>query len=156
MLTTKNTAAHVAQVFSVHCIALNLVPTYLLTNNGPSFFGKQFVTICTYLEIKQLTTTTYQPLKDSLKERYINSIVTGLRRYVAQYQKSQDISVQLLTRANNKHDRCSTNTAALNIALDRHPLGPKLLSAKQTHYTDLLLNRSIREARWALEARIPT
>lgn len=59
--TTQTTALHVASIFYDHWIIPYGIPDHLLTENSNQFVSKFFATLCQFLDLKHLTTTTFHP-----------------------------------------------------------------------------------------------
>lgn len=83
--TSKTTATNVANVFLDQCIVPYGIPDYSLADNGPEFVSKFLATLCTFLGLKNLTTTAYHPQTSGQVEWYTKTIVkcillTTLRR----------------------------------------------------------------------------
>lgn len=109
--TAKTSATQVANIILEHWIVPFDIPSYVLPDHGPQFVSKFFATICGFLDVRHLTTTAYHPQTNGQVERFNKTIVTRLRHYLADHQRSWDICVQPLTHAYNTQVPRSTNTS---------------------------------------------
>lgn len=57
--SARTSATQVGNVFLDYWIVPFGIPSYVLTNNGPSFVRKFFATVCGYLNVEDLTTIAY-------------------------------------------------------------------------------------------------
>lgn len=113
-----------------------MIPTYLLTENGPSFLAKFFEAVTGCLGVKHLTTTAY-PLKINRQVKRLNrKIVARLQHYVADRQTNLDQYVQLLTYAHNAQAHKSTGTMPFTLELSRQLPSPTTLHASNANPVD--------------------
>lgn len=108
--TFMKNAMHILILFHDHSIIMSGVPAYVFTDTGPQFVRKFFASVCGYLEVIYLTTTTHQSLSNSPVEWCIRTIVTRLRHYVPRHQRNLNYPVQLLTYAYNTQVHRTTIT----------------------------------------------
>lgn len=84
--TSKTLLTTMKNVSLNHWIVCFCIPSYLLTDNGPKFIIKFFVSICGYLDMKHLTTTKYHPQTNGQAKQYNCTIITQLRHDFAAHQ----------------------------------------------------------------------
>lgn len=83
VVVTKTKATHIATI-SLDCWVIPYgIPSYVLTDIGPQIVAMFLASICAFLGIKKLTSTSYHPQTNGQTERYNKEIVPRLRHCVA-------------------------------------------------------------------------
>lgn len=128
----------------------------LSTDNGPPFPSKFFLTECSFLGVKHLTTTAHHLQTNGQVDRYKKTIATRLCHLVAEHQRDWDTSVQPLKIVYYTQVPCVTKTTPHSHVLSGHPPGPSLSPQRQTHDTDVLRDTSIQATQKVPESQFRT
>lgn len=86
----ENDANACHKYFSDHWTVLYEIPSYNLIDSEVQFARNFFTMICALLGVMDLTTTACHPQTKGQAERYNKTILTCLRRCVAEHQKGWD------------------------------------------------------------------
>lgn len=78
------TAYAVAKTFCESWVFTYGPPVYLLSDNGGQFTSKYFQSVCQILGIRNLFTSSYHPQTNGQAERFNRTLLSALRRYVAE------------------------------------------------------------------------
>ena len=87
----------------------------MLSDNGPRFLSTFFQRVCSLLGISNRYSTTYHPQTNGQVERYNQTIVGQLLKYVEDHRDRWDELVSMLTLAHNSRPHQSTGVAPLEI-----------------------------------------
>eukprot|EP00171_Calliarthron_tuberculosum_P001455 IDg1455t1 len=109
----------IACAFFVHWVFCYGPPVTLLSDNGPPFDSKFYAKVCLALEIRNNFTTTYHPRANGQVELYNRTILSALRRYVAEHPQHWDMFTDALTYAYNTQVHTSTGLAPFELVLNR-------------------------------------
>lgn len=99
------------------------IRTFLQTT-AQKFVSKFFATFCGSLGVKQLVATAYYPHTNRQTRQLNKTVMTRLRRCVAEHQPYWHEFIQPLTYAYNTQIQWYTTTAMYNIVLSRLSPGP--------------------------------
>eukprot|EP00171_Calliarthron_tuberculosum_P013936 IDg13936t1 len=111
----------VAKAFVVHWVFCYGPPVTLLSDNGPPFDSKFMQKVCIALGVRNNFTTTYHPRANGQVERYNRTILSALRRYVAEHPQHWDLFTDALTFAYNAQVHSSTGLTPFELVLSRPP-----------------------------------
>ncbi|CDF38390.1 unnamed protein product [Chondrus crispus] len=120
------TSMTVARAFVENWIYPYGPPAYLLSDNGGQFASKFFQKICQIMGIRNLFTTAYHPQTNGQVERFNQTILSGIRHYVVEHQKTRDEYCGPLTYAYNTQVHRSTGCTPFELVFSRPP-GPMAL-----------------------------
>ena len=119
----------VAQAFVDNWVFNLGPPKTILTDNGSQFRSKFMLEVHRALGIKTAFTTAYRPQTNGQTERYNRTIISALRKYVAEHPKSWDLYVNGITFAYNCAVHETTQTSPFSLVLSE---APGLLSIEQS------------------------
>ncbi|CDF32578.1 unnamed protein product [Chondrus crispus] len=120
------TSMTVARAFVENWIYPYGPPASLLSDNGGQFASKFFQKICQIMGIRNLFTTAYHPQTNGQVERFNQTILSRIRHYVVEHQKTRDEYCGPLTYAYNTQVHRSTGCTPFELVLSRPP-GPVAL-----------------------------
>lgn len=85
--TGKITSIHLATMLSDSWILSNCIPHHVWANNGPQFDSKSFTTLCLFVGVNKLATSTYVPLENGQAQRYKCALPARLHQYISEHQR---------------------------------------------------------------------
>lgn len=90
-------------------VSQNTIPSCILTPNSTLLTWQFFATFCTYLRRNQLATAACYTQRNAQVELYNETVLTRVRRNVADTQRGWDIIVHPFSHVSNAHIHGSTN-----------------------------------------------
>lgn len=97
-------------------------PVYLLSDNGGQFTSKYFQSICQILGTRNLFTSSYHPQTNGQAERFNRTLLSALRRYVAEELNDWDKFSDAITYGYNTQVHRSTGLSPFDLVLSRTPV----------------------------------
>lgn len=95
--TWRMAYTHLATIFLDIWISPYGMPNYDLTDNGPGFISKLFTTLCRFLMVEKLISTTNNLQTNGQLERYSCTLVATLRHYISEREENWHRHVLPLT-----------------------------------------------------------
>ena len=126
--TTDQTSLTIAKNFVEEIISRHGVPRELLSDRGPSFLSKMFLSVCSILGVKKLNTTAYHPQTDGLVERFNRTLISMLSKRVTGAQEWDDLLPYALF-AYRASLQVSTGESPFHLLYGREPHLPTELNA---------------------------
>ena len=100
------------------------IPQEIITDQGTAFLSKKLKQVYSLLGIKGIRTTPYHPQTDGLVERYIQTLKSMLRKYVAANGKNWDRWLPYLLFAYREVPQASTGFSPFKLLYGRPVRGP--------------------------------
>lgn len=117
IIKKKTTATRIANILKEHWVPNLGIPSIVLTGNGNQVTPKIFVTLCKELGLKTVTATTYHPQANGQVKSFNATMISILRHYVAEHQKSWDTFAFLSTYSYNVHVDRTTKLRPFSLAI---------------------------------------
>lgn len=86
--TPMNHATTAARIVLEHCMDSFLIPSKLITDNGPQFVPNVFVVVCITLRVWKFTNPEYPQQSSGQAEQFNYTIVLRLHHNVSEHQKN--------------------------------------------------------------------
>ena len=132
-----------AKAFTRHWVFVYGPPKTVLTDKGTNFTSKFMLEVHRSLGIRSRMTTAYHPQTNGQTERFNRTIVSAMRKFVADHPKDWDLYTDALTFSYNCHVHTSTGVAPFELTLSRTP---PLLGLEDASTPDGLTPREARLA----------
>jgi len=114
-------AIDIAKAFTKHWVFAYGPPKTILTDNGPQFAAKLLLEVDRILGIRAIHTSAYHPETNGQTERYNRTLVSALRKFVADHPRSWDMWIDVVTHAYNTQVHTSTGVAPFELVTSRPP-----------------------------------
>eukprot|EP00171_Calliarthron_tuberculosum_P009252 IDg9252t1 len=112
----------VAKVFTRHLAFAYGISKTVLTDNGKQFNAKFLQQAYRIIGGKPQFTTTYHSKANDQTERFNRTILSSIRRFIAEHSKDWDIYTDMLTYAYDTQAHFSTGYAPMELTISRLPL----------------------------------
>ena len=126
--TKDQTSLTLAKLFTEEVVSRHGVPRELLSDRGPAFLSKIFLSVCDLLGTKKVNTTAFHPQTDGLVEWFNHTLVDMLAKRVAAGTQEWDELLPYSLFAYRAMLQVSTGDSPFHLHYGRDPQLPSELA----------------------------